>query len=99
MAPDRDPRIGFGELAELHSDVAFAPARTVSESTARPCVLEFWALVAEGGNRPGGTAHSVESDASGPTCWRRPNGFAGGHAIAFRRPLTAASLASAATPA
>ena len=27
IAPDRDPRIGFGDLAELHSDIAFARIR------------------------------------------------------------------------
>jgi hypothetical protein len=27
IAPDRDPRIGFGDLAELHSDIAFASIR------------------------------------------------------------------------
>ena len=27
IAPDRDPRIGFGDLTELHSDVAFARIR------------------------------------------------------------------------
>ena len=37
IAPDRDPRIGLGDLTELHSDVAFgASVCTVSESIRTP---------------------------------------------------------------
>src|SRR6266566_6824711 len=36
IAPDRDRRIGLGDLAELHPDVAFA--RTVSESMGTPAI-------------------------------------------------------------